>query len=90
MTLDQSAQSLKERPVVYRGLAEAARLWLGGTPPHVATLRRWGTVGVLLRDGSRLKLKLTRLPGRWVVSEAAIREFIDTLTADRTGEQVGV
>jgi hypothetical protein len=55
-------------------------------PPHPSWFIRNGTSGAKMRDGSRKKLALKRLPGRWVVSEEAIREFIEGLTAARPGE----
>jgi hypothetical protein len=76
-------------PLVYRPLAQALRR-LGpgrnGRPPHIATGIRWGTDGVPLSDGSRLYLKVRRLPGRWVTTDEWVDEFIDALTRDRVGQ----
>jgi hypothetical protein len=73
-------------PARYRSLSEAA----GGFPPfrngrpvRVATLTRWITDGVHGRDGDRIKLRAKRLPGRWVVTDEAVAEFIEALTKDR-------
>lgn len=79
----------ESRPVAYHGLVEAARRFFDN-PPHPTALIRWGTNGVKLRDGQRLKLALKRQPGKWLVSEQAIREFIDALTADRTGAPAAI
>jgi hypothetical protein len=51
----------------------------------VATIARWITDGARLRDGTRLPLRATRLPGRWVVEPGAVEEFLAALTADRSG-----
>ena len=75
----------------YRSLSEAA----GQFPPfrngrrvQVATLTRWITDGVRDRDGDRIKLRAKRLPGRWVVTDEAVAEFIESLTKDRTAPQL--
>jgi hypothetical protein len=73
--------------VTYLSLPEVARLLpisRRGRPVHVATVTRWIVDGVLLRDGTRLRLRGTRLPGRWVVEPAALQEFLVALTADRS------
>jgi hypothetical protein len=72
-------------PTVYLTLSQVARLFppsRGGRPTHVATITRWATVGVPLRDGTRLRLCAVRAPGRWLVTPDAVAEFIDRLTAD--------
>jgi Protein of unknown function (DUF1580) len=43
---------------------------------HPATIFRWVMRGVRLRDGSRLKLRATRIGGRSVVAVEDIKEFI--------------
>jgi hypothetical protein len=53
---------------------------------HPATLSRWITKGVSMRDGSRLKLAAIRAPGGWLVADEAVDDFLERLTADRTGE----
>jgi hypothetical protein len=70
---------------IYFGLAKAAREFFN-PPVHPTALIRWGTRGVNLRSGQRHKLALRRQPGKWLVSEEAIREFLDALTADRCGD----
>lgn len=57
-----------------------------GRPVHVATVTRWITEGARLRDGTRLSLRATRLPGRWVVEPEAVEEFLTALTADRSAD----
>jgi hypothetical protein len=74
--------------VTYLSLSAVAHLLptsRRGRPVHVATVTRWIVDGVLLRDGTRLHLRGTRLPGRWVVEPAALEEFLAALTADRAG-----
>jgi hypothetical protein len=46
---------------------------------------RWATLGTKLRNGERLKLKAVRSPGGWLTREDWLQEFLDTLTADRSG-----
>jgi len=74
-----------ERPRL-RSLSEAADQFppsRNGRPVHVATLTRWITDGVRGREGEHIRLKAKRLPGRWVVTDEAVAEFIDALTKDR-------
>lgn len=66
---------------VYRPLAQLAR----ELEVHAGTLMRWILRGVLLSDGSRLKLAATRFPGAWKTTDLAVREFLDRLTVDRVG-----
>jgi hypothetical protein len=70
----------------YMSLAAVTRLLppsRRGRPVHTGTVVRWVIEGAKLRDGTRLYLQATRLPGRWVVEPAALQEFLDRLTADR-------
>jgi hypothetical protein len=74
--------------ITYRTLSQVARRFppsRGGRPVHVATVTRWIIQGARLRDGTRLRLRAVRLPGRWVVEPEAVDEFLATLTADRSG-----
>ena len=85
-TLSEIFATLASHPRHYRSLAEAARLFppsRNGRPVHVATLTRWINDGVRGRDGQVIRLRATRLPGRWVVTDAAVDEFLDALTRDR-------
>ena len=85
-TLSEILEALASHPRHYRSLAEAARLFpssRNGRPVHVATLTRWINDGVRGRDGQVIRLRATRLPGRWVVTDAAVDEFLDALTRDR-------
>jgi hypothetical protein len=71
----------------YRSLSEAAGLvppFRSGRPVRVSTLTRWITDGVRGRDGVPIRLKAKRLPGRWVVADEAVAEFIEALTDDQT------
>jgi hypothetical protein len=85
-TLSESLETPASLPRRYRSLAETARRFppsRNGRPVHVATITRWINDGVRGRDGQVIRLRATRLPGRWVVTDAAIDEFLDALTRDR-------
>jgi hypothetical protein len=72
-------------------LSEAVRYVPSGRDGRTispAALVRWIKEGSKLRDGSRLKLKATRMPGGWLTSQAWVREFLDALTADKNGSLV--
>jgi hypothetical protein len=47
---------------------------------------RWLTRGVLLSDGSRLKLKSIRLPGSYRVKPVWLDAFLERLAEDRIGD----
>jgi len=66
-------------PGRYLSLSQTARLMPPSDrgPVAAATVWRWHRVGVRLPDGSRLKLRATRIGNRFVVSEEALREFIN-------------
>jgi hypothetical protein len=53
-----------------------------GKPVASVTVTRWITLGVMLSDGSRLRLPATRYPGGWRIALNDFRKFIETLTAD--------
>jgi hypothetical protein len=92
-SLESEVSRLADRPVIYRGLAAAARRIPGfrdDKSPHPATLSRWITRGVRLQDGTVLRLTAKRFPGGWAVCDADVDTFVDRLTADRTGEPVEV
>lgn len=81
----------QDQPVViYRSLSEACRRHFGegrnGRPTHPATMTRWILKGVTLKNGTTLRLAAKRLPGRWIVSDEAIEEFLDVLTRDQLDE----
>jgi hypothetical protein len=83
--------SAPESSSVYRSLAAAARRipsFRNGKPTHPSTLARWISRGIRLPDGSALKLAARRYPGGWAVCDEAVDDFIDRLTAARTGETV--
>jgi hypothetical protein len=74
--------------VAYQTVAQVTRrfpLSRNGRPVHVATVTRWIVLGVRLRDGTILRLRAARAPGRWLVEQAAVDEFMDALRADRLG-----
>jgi hypothetical protein len=74
--------------LAYLTLSQAAKLIppsRGGKPTHVATITRLIVQGIGLRDGSRVRLKATRFPGRWMVTQADLDEFVEALTRDRNG-----
>jgi hypothetical protein len=51
---------------------------------HPSALTRWTLKGVLLKDGTRLKLEAIALPGSWRVNQDSLDRFLAALTADRT------
>jgi len=50
---------------------------------HPSAPARWVLRGVLLSDGTRMKLEAVALPGSWRVTREALDRFLATLTADR-------
>lgn len=46
---------------------------------------RWMTRGVLLRDGSRLRLRHIRLPGGLRTLQSWVDEFLQAVAEDRAG-----
>jgi hypothetical protein len=87
LTRDHDTLSPTDR-AAYRPLAQALRR-LGpgrnGKPPTTETGIRWGHRGVPDGRGGRIYLRIERLPGRWVTTDAAVDEFIAALTAARLG-----
>lgn len=60
-------------------LADASKRLPGR--PCLATVWRWTTLGILGRDGERVRLRAVRLGRRTYVTEAAIVEFGEALAA---------
>lgn len=62
------------------GMSKASRL-LGSfrkdRPCHPSTVTRWCTAGVVLDDGTKLKLECVRVANRLCTSEAAIVRFLE-------------
>jgi hypothetical protein len=83
MSLAVADESLKTLSVTAQLIPSNRPGSQGGICP--STLIRWITRGAKLRAGGRLRLKATRSPGGWLTSEAWIQEFLDALTADRSG-----
>jgi hypothetical protein len=54
-----------------------------GRPVSADTIARWIQVGLRAPDGRRVRLHAVRLGGRWVVTEDAIKEFLEQLTLTR-------
>ncbi len=50
---------------------------------------RWMTKGVLLRDGTRLRLQCVRLPGSFRTSNAWLDEFLEVIASDKAGIPAG-
>lgn len=44
--------------------------------PSRATVHRWSTVGVVARDGERVKLRTTKIGGRVFVTDEDLAEFV--------------
>ena len=57
-----------------------------GKPVHVATIGRWREPGVRAKNGSRIKLRCVRFPGGWRTTVEWVRQFLDAVTLDRSGE----
>lgn len=58
-------------------------------PVSISTLHRWRTAGVILGDGSRLKLQCLKTGGRWSTSRRWISEFIAAQNAGQTMVESG-
>ncbi len=54
-----------------------------GRPTHASTLYRWAVRGVLLPNGTVVRLETTRITGRMLTTRGAIKRF---LAAQATGE----
>ncbi|WP_169979891.1 hypothetical protein [Tautonia rosea] len=57
-----------------------------GLDLHVSTLFRWASRGVLARDGSRVRLRTTRVGGRVYVRLSDFDAFNDRLNAESGGQ----
>lgn len=69
-------------PAYGRRLVEQARR----LDTHPNSITRHIRNGVLLRDGSRLRLRATVTPGGYRITDADVDAFYEALTADRLGE----
>ena len=65
------------------GISAAARAFpaINGRHPHNAAVWRWCRKGLEARDGSRVKLRHTRLGRQIAIAPSAITEFLDALAA---------
>lgn len=77
MVMQEELLSLTQAASRFPGHRGAQRL-------HPATLTRWILRGVRGTDGTVVKLEATRLGGRWLTSEPALRRFAAALTAAGT------
>jgi hypothetical protein len=78
----------ESRPNYRTLVAQARRIpscRIDGTT-HPAIVTRWIMRGIVLHDGSRLRLAATRTPGGWLVADEDLDHFLARLTADRMGE----
>jgi hypothetical protein len=57
-----------------------------GKPTNPSTIWRWIVDGVLLPDGTRIRLEAARLGGRWLTSEQALARFIERQTPQLTNQ----
>jgi hypothetical protein len=76
-----------DRPSYF--LAELAKLLprgRDGRPVHVSTIHRWILRGLRTPEGV-IRLEATRVGGRWMVSEAGLRQFTERLTHARRSQQ---
>jgi hypothetical protein len=88
-SVDQWVDSLK----AYQNLSQVARHLSSsreGRPVHTATVTRWVIEGVRASDGSRIKLRAMRFPSGWRTTLEWVDDFIQAITADRTGRPVTV
>ena len=88
MRSDSSAGDLGEFGRL-RPFAEIARSLppsRAGKPVHVSTISRWRSPGVRRRDGSYITLRAVRLPSGWATTAEWVEEFIDAVTADKSGQ----
>jgi hypothetical protein len=70
-------------------LAAAARLvppGRGGKKTHLSTFVRWIKDGVLLPDGSVVRLEAVRLGSRWFTSREALQRFAERQTPRLDGQ----
>jgi hypothetical protein len=73
----------------YLSLSQAARRvppTKNDRPVHASTISRWVRLGCKLGDGTIIKLRATRFPGGWKVTEEALDEFLGRLTRAALGE----
>lgn len=49
---------------------------------HPSACVRWIQRGVLLKDGSRVRLNAIRVPGAWRVAPADLEAFLEVIKAD--------
>jgi hypothetical protein len=77
-------QTIAPDASIYRSLSHAARRFPPSKtdrPVHTATLTRWIVKGVRSASGAIVKLEARRFPGGWKVTDQAVEEFLDKLTA---------
>jgi hypothetical protein len=82
--IDEAIATIKK----YLDLSEVGRDHLPGRdghPVHIATVTRWVTKGVRASDGSRIRLRAVRFPSGWRTTLDWVHEFIEAITADRSG-----
>jgi hypothetical protein len=75
---------LSESPI---GLSAAAKLFgsfRGGQPTSPATLYRWCTQGIRLRDGTRVHLEHIRIGARLMTSRPACIRFVEAQQSEPT------
>lgn len=87
MSTVTDAVSLANNPLLNEQLiglaAVAARIpsYRGGRPTNPSTAFRWMRDGVMLPDGTRLRLEGFRLVSRWVSSVEAVDRFLAKVAA---------
>ena len=87
---DNEIKRLTDDSLIYRSLSQVARRLppnRGNKPVHPATLTRWILEGVVLSDGSRIKLRAVRFPSAWLTTDTWVEDFLEAITADRMGEK---
>jgi hypothetical protein len=86
MSQEQEAKTLEDlRP--FSEITKLIRPGRNGRSIHVSTLSRWRSPGVARSDGSRITLRAIRFPGGWRTTPEWVTEFLDAVTAEKSGTQ---
>jgi hypothetical protein len=80
-------------PLTHPDVTELLPCRCDGSPINTDTLRGWIQRGVIASSGARVRLKATRIGGRWYLRVDDLREFLTATGAPEndfasSGEQV--
>src|SRR5262249_49916074 len=84
-SVGMQTESVK-RLLTLKQAARAIPIGRGGKPQNTSNMIRWILDGVLLRDGTRLRLQALRAPGGWLLAQEWVYEFLEARTRDRLGD----